>query len=440
MRSLFAVIVVILLIVIATVTFALWPTHTRAIVTNDDLSSSALVEEGRYLAVAGDCAACHTAPDGQPFAGGLSIASPIGNIYSTNITPDHDTGIGAYSLDDFDRAIRHGIVRTGGTLYPAMPYPSYARISDHDVSALYAFFLHGVTPVHAQNRPTDIRWPLSSRWPLAIWRKWFAPDPEQLQADGARYNDLVVRRGSYLVQGLGHCGSCHTPRAVTLQEKALDERGADYLSGGPVIDGWSSVNLRGNTADGLGASSLDEIARLLKSARNTSQAVVGSAMGDVITHSTQFMHDDDLTAIATYLKTLPASAKTTATFNADASTATALRSGIAASRGAELYADSCAACHRSDGNGYANVFPKIAGNATALSSNPATLIRLILGGSKLPSTPSAPSPLGMPGFAYRLSDVEVAQLATFIRQSWGNHADAVVESDVRKVRAALHVK
>jgi mono/diheme cytochrome c family protein len=430
---------VVLIVVAATLAFAFWPTHTRAIATADDSTNPALIEEGRYLAIAGDCSACHTAPDGKPFAGGLSIASPIGNIYSTNITPDRDTGIGAYSLDDFDRAIRHGILPTGGTLYPAMPYPSYARLSDHDLAALYAFFLHGVDAVRVANHPTEIRWPLSARWPLAIWRKLFAPDADSVQADAARYGDPSVKRGAYLVQGLGHCGSCHTPRASTMQEKALDERGDEYLAGGPVIDGWGAVSLRSDAADGLGAWSAADVATLLKSARNTAHAIVGSAMRDVVVHSTQFMHDDDLNAIAAYLKTLPPNKNTQASFAANGATAAALQSGVAADRGAELYADSCAACHRTDGTGYANVFPKIAGNSTVLAANPTTLIRVILEGSRLPSTPTAPSPLGMPGFAWRMSDAEVSQLATFVRQSWGNQAAAVAVSDVAAVRGVVQV-
>jgi mono/diheme cytochrome c family protein len=416
--------------------FALWPAKTRSIASLASANpDTGLIEKGHYLAEAGDCTACHTAHGGQPFAGGRPIASPIGVMYSTNITPDRDTGIGAYSLDDFDRAVRHGITPQGTTLYPAMPYPSYARMTDEDVAALYAYFMHGVTPVKAANRAPGIPWPLSMRWPLAIWRKTFAPDA--VDFDAKRYSDPAVARGAYLVQGLGHCGTCHTPRAVTLQEKALDESGDAYLAGGQVIDGWVAVNLRGNPADGLGNWSKDDIVATLRGGRNPSHAVIGDAMGDVVEHSTQYLTDGDLQAISAYLKTLPAAAATPSSFAADAATAQALAAGQEANRGAQLYVDNCAACHRTNGEGYARVFPTVAGNSTVLAADPTSVIHLILQGSRLPSTAAAPSTLGMPGFGWRLSDEEVAELSTFIRQSWGNHAPAVNAGQVTNMRGEI---
>jgi len=306
-----------LAVLVVLLVFAFWPTHTRSLQVTPDAGQAALIEKGRYLADAGDCTACHTAKGGQPFAGGLPIASPIGTLYSSNITPDKATGIGGYSLEDFDRAVRHGIAANGGSLYPAMPYPAYAKVNDDDLQALYAYFMHGVAPVNAQNRANAVPWPLSMRWPLAIWRKVFARDPDAVvfKADG--YKDADVARGAYLVQGLGHCGSCHTPRAVTLQEKALDESSPVYLSGGPVIDGWLAVNLRGNPADGLGSWSVDDIVATLRSARSETHAVLGGAMGDVVVHSTQNLTDKDLHAMAAYLKTLPASDRQVSSFAAD---------------------------------------------------------------------------------------------------------------------------
>ena len=421
----------------AVLAFALWPTTTRLIAATADAGSPALVEQGRYLAQAGDCVACHTAPGGRPFAGGLPLASPIGAMYSTNVTPDRNTGIGTYTLADFDRAVRHGIRADGATLYPAMPYPSYARMSDDDVRALYAFFMHGVAPAPAQAHPAGIAWPLSMRWPMALWRKAFAPAPDEVAADSSRYADATVARGAYLVQGLGHCGSCHTPRAWTMQEVALDESGARYLAGGPLIDGWVAVNLRGNPADGLGTWTAADIVATLRSARNASHAVVGGAMNDAIVHSTQYLSDADLNAIAAYLKTLAPTASSPSSFTADTSTARALWEGVNATRGAELYVDNCAGCHRTDGLGYAQVFPRIAGNSTMLAPDPSSVIRLILQGSQLPATRTAPSTLAMPGFAARLSDDEVALLASFVRQSWGNQAPAVKASQVGRIRALV---
>ena len=421
--------------VLAALVLAWLPTTTRTMSAGAlDQDTAAMVEKGRYLATAGDCSACHTAADGQPFAGGLALISPIGIIYSSNITPDRETGIGGYSLNDFDRALRYGISPSGSTLYPAMPYPSYARLRDDDVLSLYAYFMHGVTPVHVANHANGIRWPLSLRWPLSIWRKLFAPDPDQLTAAAIHYADPVVARGAYLVQGLEHCGSCHTPRAITLQEKALDESGSDYLAGGQVQDGWSAVNLRSNAAAGLGRWSAKDLVDLLKVGHSVAHGVIGSAMGDVVVHSTQHLHEDDLAAIAAYLKSLPPAPHEVATFAMNAATAHALEAGINDTRGAELYVDNCAACHRTDGQGYARVFPEIAGNSTVLSADAISLIRLILVGSVSPATAGAPSRLGMPGFASRLSDDEVAQLATFVRQSWGNKASTVTVSSVKAVR------
>ncbi|NWE42511.1 cytochrome c [Pseudomonas yamanorum] len=432
--SLVGLAVAVLVVLLA---FAFWPTHTRTLQAAPQAEQAALIEKGRYLADAGDCTACHTAKGGQPFAGGLPIASPIGTLYSSNITPDKATGIGGYSLEDFDRAVRHGIAANGSSLYPAMPYPAYARVNDDDLQALYAYFMHGVAPVNAENRANAVPWPLSMRWPLAIWRKVFAPDPDVVAFKADGYKDADVARGAYLVQGLGHCGSCHTPRAVTLQEKALDESSPLYLSGGPVIDGWLAVNLRGNPADGLGSWSVDDIVATLRSARSETHAVLGGAMGDVVVHSTQHLNDRDLHAMAAYLKTLPADGRQVSSFTADPATAKALAAGQEGSRGAELYIDNCAACHRTNGQGDARVFPKIVGNSSVLSQDPVSMIRLVLAGSSLPATATAPSTLGMPGFAWRLSDDEVAQLLSFVRNSWGNQAPAVSAVQVKQIRDTL---
>jgi mono/diheme cytochrome c family protein len=394
--------------------------------------SPALIEKGRYIATASDCIACHSANGGKPFAGGLSMETPIGALYSSNITPDKATGIGDYSLNDFDRAVRHGIRKSGDTLYPAMPYPSYAKISDDDLRALYAYFMHGVEPVAQADRASEIRWPLSMNWPLAIWRKTYAPAVEPLVL--GKYQSEALARGAYLVQGLGHCGACHTPRANTMQELAQDESHPAFLAGGPVIDGWLAVNLRGNPAGGLGRWSEQDIVDTLSKARNAHAAVIGSPMADVVQHSTQQMTPDDLKAIAAYLKSLPPGAQEKSRYAVNDATAKALKAGHDDSRGAQLYLDNCAACHRSDAVSNAKVFPALAGNPSVLSDDPTSLIRLILAGSSLPSTHGAPSNLGMPAFAWRLSDEETAQLVTFVRQSWGNQASAADAGQVAKIR------
>jgi mono/diheme cytochrome c family protein len=402
-----------------------------------DDSGAAQIQRGEYLARAGDCVACHTKAGGQPFAGGLSMATPIGNIYSTNITPDKQTGIGDYSYDDFQKAVRHGVAKNGDTLYPAMPYPSYAVVSDEDMQALYAYFMHGVQPVSQANQDSDIPWPLSMRWPLAIWRGMFAPDVKAFQP--IKGQDAVLARGQYLVEGLGHCGACHTPRSLTMQEKALnDSEGSDYLSGSSApIDGWTASNLRGDNRDGLGSWSEDDLVQFLRTGRNDQTAVFGG-MTDVVEHSLQHLSPEDATAIARYLKSLGARDPNQVGFKSDDAVAKALWKGDDSKPGASVYVDSCAACHKTDGSGYKRFFPELRGNAVVQAEDPTSLIHIVLSGATLPGVKGAPSSITMPAFGWRLNDQQVADVVNFIRSSWGNSAKQQVSaSDVAKVRKTV---
>ncbi|WXL24874.1 cytochrome c [Ectopseudomonas mendocina] len=390
-----------------------------------------LIKQGEYLARAGDCVACHTAKDGKSFAGGLPMETPIGILYSTNITP-HSTGIGEYSYEDFERAVRQGIAKDGTTLYPAMPYPSYARVTDADMKAMYAYFMQGVEPVQQKNKASDIPWPLSMRWPLAIWRGLFAPEVKATEAAGT---DTVIERGAYLVEGLGHCGACHTPRALTMQEKALsDADGDEFLSGSAPLEGWIAKSLRGDHKDGLGSWSEEQLVAFMKTGRSDTSAVFGG-MSDVVVHSLQYLTDADLTAIARYLKSLPAVNDDDQPFKEDAKVATALWAGDDSKTGAALYVDSCAACHRTDGKGYQRVFPALAGNPVVQSEDATSLIHIVLDGATLPATHTAPSTFTMPPFAWRMTDQQVADVVSFIRTSWGNQAGSVSASQVAKLRS-----
>lgn len=402
-----------------------------ASVSAAEVDQQALVKQGEYLARAGDCVACHTAKDGQPFAGGLPMETPIGVIYSTNITPDK-TGIGDYSFEDFDQAVRHGVAKDGSTLYPAMPFPSYARVSDADMQALYAYFMKGVAPVVRDNQDSDIPWPLSMRWPLSIWRWMFAPSVETPAL--ATDSDPVISRGAYLVEGLGHCGACHTPRALTMQEKALSASdGSAFLSGSAPLEGWIAKSLRGDHKDGLGSWSEEQLVQFLKTGRSDRSAVFGG-MSDVVVHSMQYMSEADLTAIARYLKSLPANDPKDQPHSYDQQVAEALWKGDDSQPGAAVYIDNCAACHRTDGKGYTRVFPALAGNPVLQSADATSLIHIVLKGGTLPATHSAPSTFTMPPFAWRLSDQEVADVVNFIRGSWGNQASAVKAGDVAALR------
>jgi len=422
--------VLIVLVIIAWVIAMLFPGGGGDATAKAQEVTPDQVKRGEYLARIGDCAACHTAPGGKAFAGGLPIASPIGTIYSTNITPDPDTGIGNYTYGQFERAVRRGIDAQGHTLYPAMPYPSFAKVSDQDVQALYAFFMHGVQPVKQEDRAAGIAWPLSMRWPLTYWRWLFAPKVGPIQS--AATGDATAARGQYLVEGLGHCGACHTPRTFTLHEKALGPNdGHAYLSGGES-DNWIAPSLRGELASGLGGVSDEELAGLLKNGRTDRSAVFGG-MTDVVQHSTQYLNDEDLAAIAHFLKSLPPNRQEQA-LTYDEATHTALASGNASAKGAQLYIDNCATCHRTDGHGYGQVFPSLAGNPVLNGENAGSAIRLVLHGGTMPQGRDAPTQFSMPAFRERLNNQQIADILTFVRSSWGNRGAAVSAQDVAHYR------
>lgn len=391
------------------------------------------VEAGRAIAIAGDCIACHTAPGGKPFAGGLAMETPIGTIYSTNITPAAKTGIGSYSYDDFAAALRDGIAKDGHRLYPAMPYPSYAKITDPDMRALYAYFMGGVDAVEQPNRDSDIPWPLSIRWPLAVWNKMFVTTGP-FQPVAAR--DTQWNRGAYLVEALGHCGSCHTPRGVGFQEKALGFADGEHFLAGGTIDGWFAKSLRNDKGFGLGDWAEAEIVQFLKTGRTGRTAAFGG-MTEVISHSTQHMPDEDLTAMARALKSLPARSGPAYAPRADDTSFVDLRQGDLSKRGAVTYAEYCMGCHRADGNGVPGIFPALAGNSAVLPDDAASLIRVTLAGGRMPVTADGRyRAFAMPGFA-RLSDAELADVLSFIRNSWGNHAPEVRAKDVAAARTSV---
>jgi len=398
-------------------------------------ASTAADEEmlhGAYLARAGDCIACHTAKGGTPYAGGLPLGSPIGTMYSTNITPDKDHGIGTWSYDDFATLMRTGVTKAGYTVYPAMPYPSYSRLSDADMHALYTYFMN-VVPASAQaNRENGIPWPLSMRWPLRFWRMFFAPTPTPFAAPAGM--DADVARGAYLVEGLGHCSSCHTPRAVTMQEKTLtDDDSHLFLSGGGAVDGWIAPSLRNENGGGLAGWTQADIVTFLKSGRNEHTASFG-AMNDVVVDSMQYMSDSDLNAMAKYLMTLKPLHPDAPAFAYDNTAATALMAGQPGSAGATLYLDRCAACHRANGTAWGTAFPALAGNPVLQTNDGTSAIHIILSGGSQPATAQQPSSLTMAPYAQILNDQQVADITSFIQTSWGNHGGTVTAADVAKVR------
>jgi mono/diheme cytochrome c family protein len=381
-------------------------------------SSPETIAKGEYLARAGDCVVCHTGPGEKPFAGGLKMATPMGNIYTTNITPDKNTGIGAYSLEDFKAAMQKGVAKDGHHLYPAMPYPSYGKVSDDDLKALYAFFMESVPAVSRKNQDSEIPRPLNWRWPLAFWDAVFT-EKEGFTPDPAR--DATWNRGAYLVQGLGHCGSCHTPRGIFFQEKALDQNSAKYLSGGN-LDNWFASSLRSEPKAGLSGWSSAEIAEFLKTGHNAHATAFGT-MIDAINNSTQYLTDDDLNAIAVYLKSLPSSGSDV--IQADTG-------GHA--DGKRLFAQQCATCHLLDGKGHAPYIAPLTGNPTIADADPSSLINITLNGSSRIVVAGMPDAYRMPQFRVLLRDDEIAQIVSYIRQSWGNLATPVTPDAVAKIR------
>ncbi|QGZ64653.1 cytochrome c [Paraburkholderia acidisoli] len=384
---------------------------------------------GAYLARAADCIACHTAKGGTPFAGGLPFETPVGTIYSTNITADKEHGIGGYTFEEFALAMREGVAKGGKRLYPAMPFTSYAKVSDADLQDLYAYFTQQVPQSSQPNRASDIAWPLSIRWPLAYWSRAFHDDSRYV-ADTTK--SVEWNRGAYLVQGLAHCSTCHTPRGAAMQELDVSGKTDLYLAGSS-LDHTAPINLRSSAGGGLEAWSEADIVATLKTGRNPHASVSGP-MGEVVENSTQYLSDADLKAMAVYLKSLGTPPQAPS-FHADDNTLKTILAGEAHGRGADMYLDSCSACHRMNGRGASGVFPSLVNNAMVTQANPDSLIAVILAGSRLPSTQTAPSPLAMPGFGWRYSDDDVAQLATFVRSSWGNQGPAITAKDVAAVRA-----
>src|SRR4051812_38785735 len=320
------------------------------------------VERGRYLAILGDCAGCHTRPGGEPFAGGLALETPFGKLVAPNITPDTDTGIGHWTTEEFVSAVRQGRGHNGTRLYPAMPYPAYTRMSDEDVLALRSYFLT-IAPVRNAVVSNQLPFPFNIRFSMLVWNAInFSPGRFQPNAE----KSPAWNRGAYIVQGPGHCVTCHTPKNFLGGDKG------DAGLAGANLQGWFAPNLTTDQRIGIGRWSKDDLVRYLKSGAN-SWTLASGPMAEAVSHSTSQMSDDDLTAIAEYLKdnSAPAAAASTAAPPANVMQA-----------GAAIYKDNCAACHRDNGMGDGGLFPRLAGSALVQQDDPTTLMRVVLQGSR----------------------------------------------------------
>ena len=354
---------------------------------------------------------------GKPFAGGRPIPTPFGTIYSANITPDRQTGIGAWTNDQFYRALHQGIGADGENLYPAFPYPWYTKITREDADAIRAY-LAALDPIKSQRPANTLDWPLNHRIVMDAWNELFFK-PGTFKSDTAKSPEW--NRGAYLVEGLGHCGACHTPTNF-LGATKTDSR----LQGGTLQD-WYAPSLAGDLRNGLGAWSVDDIVTYLQTGRNARTTAYGP-MSEVITFSTSKLNDADLKAIAVYLKDIPAGASDAKPGQVDSKI---LETGQA------IYVDNCSACHRSNGEGLPGMFPPLKGDATVQDRNPTTVIRLILNGAHAAVTDARPTPLSMPAFDWKLTNVQIAVLANYVRNSWGNAGPTVSASDVQSLRQSL---
>jgi mono/diheme cytochrome c family protein len=378
--------------------------------------SYAQLERGRYLTRVGDCEACHTAPGGQPFAGGRAMQTPFGTIYTPNITSDAVTGIGAWTDQQFYRAMHDGIDAEGEKLYPAFPYPWFTHTTREDVDAIRAY-LRSLPAVRASTPANDLMWPLGHRGLMTAWNSLYF-DAGTLKPDsnkGEQWN-----RGAYLVEGLGHCGACHTPTNF-LGASKKDDR----FEGGELAN-WYSPNLKNDARQGLGSWSEDDIVEFLKTGR-TARAVAYGPMSDVIEHSTRYWTESDLRAAAVYLKSLSGSS--------DSASGNELAADVATT-GEAIYMDTCSACHHKDGQGVPHMFPALARDPIVQSQSPTTIVRLILNGGRGVATQEHPTPVSMPSYGWKLSDAQVAAVASYVRNAWGNHAPAVSASDVGELREA----
>ena len=376
--------------------------------------SAETIARGKALTVAADCAGCHTADPSKPFAGGKRIDTPFGGIYSPNLTPDRETGLGASSDEEFYRALHDGVARDGSRYYPAFPYPNFTKITRDDVLAIRAY-LATLTPFRNIKPPPELRWPLNYRVVMRGWDLlFFRPGTFEVNPNKSE----EWNRGAYLVEGAAHCGGCHTPKNMF----GADKRGQPY--GGGRVQGWFAPRLDSADRGGLKSWSADDIVEYLQTGRN-GRSHAGKLMAEVVVNSTSKMSDADVRAIAVYLKDLPAGAPEPAVTPPP-------QAEMAA--GAAVYARACIACHEADGSGAPRIYPPLPGNANLQSDDPSSTLRIILDGAQTVTTPRAPNTGSMPAYARELSDQQIADVANYIRNSWGNAASLVTPAQVAKAR------
>ena len=381
-----------------------------------------IVARGEYLARAGDCIACHTAPEGRIFAGGRAMPTPFGTLYTSNITPDPDTGIGKWTADDFYKTMHSGRFPDGGLIYPAMPFASYTKVTRADSDAIFAY-LKSIPAVNQKDRPHELRFPYDNRQLILGWRTLYfregeyKPDPTK----SAEWN-----RGAYLVEGLGHCGMCHSPI------NALGGTSqSDAFKGGLIpMQNWYAPSLTSNREAGLGEWSLKDITDLLQTGISM-RGVVYGPMAEVVHNSLQYLNDEDSKAMAVYLKGIAGPQPP-----APSSALPSSESSLLVSLGKTVYDARCASCHGAQGEGKPPHWPPLANNQSIEMESAVNPIRMVLNGGYPPGTAGNPKPYGMPPFAGLLSDNEVAAVVSYIRTAWGNRGAPVSAREANELRSA----
>jgi mono/diheme cytochrome c family protein len=384
---------------------------------------------GRYLATAADCVACHTVPGSQAdFAGGVAFKLPFGTIYSTNITPDPDDGIGRWSDDEFVRAVREGVNRDGRHLYPAFPYTAYTRLSRADVLAIKAY-LFSLAPSTRRNKRNALSFPFNQRWAIYFWNAAFFQN-KRFVADTSRTPSW--NRGAYLATALGHCGECHTPRNLAFGV----EHGREFA--GASLQGWRAYNITADPRYGIGAWSVAELTAYLRTGHASGHATAGGPMAEAVAHSLQYLHPDDTAALVEYLRTVAARegadpiAINPAPAAALAASDAAPGKSMAHAEGRKLFEGACASCHQYDGQGQQTPYASLLGTRGVNDPDGMNVTQAILQGV---DARIAGEYIFMPSFGSAYSDTEVSELADFLIEQFGGKQGRVTPQDVGRRRS-----
>lgn len=375
----------------------------------------AQVQRGRYLALAADCAACHSDPAGTgSLSGGRSIPTPFGAVVAPNITPDRATGIGGWSFAQFDGALRVGRMPSGKWLYPAMPYPYYSHMSAEDVAAILAY-LQTLPPVRHSVQSDQLPFPFNIRAGMRFWDALYF-NPGTYHADTTKSQEW--NRGAFLVRGPGHCAACHTPKT------SLGGDRTQQPLQGYAVQGWFAPDIAGGEQLGLGHWSTEDVIAYLRTGHNRFAAASGP-MADEVSDSTSHLAESDLRAMAVYLKNEPDATTTARSVDAQQPPM---------KTGAAIYQTMCSACHKGDGTGVAYLFPDLANSSSVAASDPSSVLRVVIHGAQSVATGPEPTAPSMPSFGRQLTDAEIAAVATYVRNSWGHAAPEVSTNEVQKMR------